>query len=331
MKPANEARLARLAEVHEQLTGAVAALSSSAEWQRMLRLAARFHSYSPSNVLLIGAQAPHATRVAGYRAWNSMGRQVRGGEKGIAILAPCMRRTSARDETPREPSESPAEEPPTDELGRALLGFRVVHVFDISQTDGEPFPDVAPRLLTGEGYGELWAALAAELRQDSFSVTRGHCGGANGLTDFVTREVRVRDDVEPAQAVKTLAHELGHVQADHEHRFFDRTRAIPICRGVAEVEAESIAYLLCSAAGLDTADYSFPYLAGWADGDADVLRATATRVISTAAPILERVLPMLTADRMPPVGWESLSGAHLPLEQGSLGPETQGVGSTPGR
>ena len=127
-----------------------------------------------------------------------------------------------------------------------------------------------------------------------YRLERGPCHGANGWTDYTTRVVRVRDDVDPAQAVKTLAHELGHIHADHEHRFpqYARDHA---CRGQAEMEAESVAYLVTSEAGLDSTDYSVPYVAGWGDGDPDRLRQCATAAITTARTILDR-LPTATRD-----------------------------------
>jgi hypothetical protein len=128
--------------IHRQLQSAVEGLVGSEEWKAMLEVASRFHSYSVNNQLLIFAQRPDATRVAGYRAWQRLGRQVRKGEKGIAILAPCVYRTKTEPEDDGEPREL-----------RRLRGFRVAHVFDIAQTEGEPIEGldaVRPQLLEGE-------------------------------------------------------------------------------------------------------------------------------------------------------------------------------------
>lgn len=163
-----------------------------------------------------------------------------------------------------------------------LCGFKVVHVFDVSQTDGEPLPDVEPTQLSGTGPDGLWEYLASLVRDDEHRIERGPWPlGANGYTDFTARVVRVRDDVDPAQAAKTLAHELGHTRADHEHRFTDYATS-NACRGQAEVEAESIAYLIAAEAGLDAAAYSVPYLAGWSGGDVDLLRQSMTTVLTVA-------------------------------------------------
>jgi antirestriction protein ArdC len=255
----------------------------------MLEAAARFHDYSPSNVLLICAQRPDALRVAGIR-WNSLRRRVKRGEHGIAILAPCIYRAapggaSTADQRPEIASATPAPLEPTadaDLARRQLRGFKVVHVFDVSQTDGEPLPDVEPTHLSGMGPDGLWEHLAHLVKADGYRIERGPCGlGANGYTDFTARVVRVRDDVDPAQAAKTLAHELGHIRADHEHRFTDYATSAA-CRGQAEVEAESIAYLITAQAGLDSATYSVPYLAGWSGGDVDLLRQSMTTVVNVA-------------------------------------------------
>jgi antirestriction protein ArdC len=261
----------RLTEVHATLTAAVENLVSGSDWQEMLDVAARFHRYSASNVMLIRVQRPDATRVAGYRKWQSLGRQVKRGEKGIAILAPCVYRR--RPLTDDEAAERP-------ELAKVLRGFTVVHVFDIAQTDGEPLPDVRPTLLEGEATDGLWDALATQVVSAGFSVERGDCGPANGRTDYATQSVRVRDDVAPAQATKTLTHELAHVLLHDASR-------VRAGRDLAEVEAESVAYIVCHVAGVETGGYSFPYIAHWSDGDAAIIRATAERVVSAARQVLD--------------------------------------------
>lgn len=272
----------RLAAIHAQLTRAVEDLAGSDAWRKMLAVAARFPTYSPSNVLLIALQRPDATRVAGLRMWNSMGRRVLKGEKGIAILAPCLYRGNDTDSTPQARG---GRDDVRAVAAKELRGFRVVHVFDVSQTDGEPLPDVAPELLAGAAPEWLWNRLAALVEGDGFALERGDCRGANGHTRFDDRVVRVRGDVEPAQAAKTLAHELGHIRAEHETRFLNREPGVAVCRGVAEVEAESIAYLVTTAAGMYCDAYSVPYVAGWSGGDCDVLRATASRVLTVARTI----------------------------------------------
>lgn len=295
----DEKKSARLAELHEQIVAGAAELVSSEGWQAMLAVAARLHSYSLNNVLLIAAQNPQATQVAGFNRWRSLGRQVRRGEKGIAILAPCTYRASAKGDAapPAEAGEPTG--PTTPERGPARLrGFRVAHVFDVSQTDGEPLPDVRPTLLAGEAPAGLWDFLAAQVEAHGYQLQRGGCGGANGYTDPYTGVVRVRDDVSDAQAVKTLAHELGHVVLGH---VADLATYL-VCRGRCEVEAESVAFVVVAAWGLDATDYTVRYVTGWAGGDVAQLRASAAAVISGAHRILEATPAAAEPERAELVG-----------------------------
>jgi hypothetical protein len=251
----------------------------------MLESAARFHAYSLGNLLLIGRQAPSATRVAGFRAWQSLGRQVRKRERGIAILAPCTYRPKSTQaaESVGEATEDTGNEDSAG--GAAGSRVRVVHVFDVAQTNGEPLPEVAPALLTGQAPAGLWDTLVAQVVWHGFRLERGDCRGANGYTDPARRVVRIRADVDEAQAVKTLAHELGHLECGH---VLDLP-TYATCRGRCEVEAESVAYVVAASAGLDTGGYSFAYVAGWAGGEVTVVRQAAETVTTAARTILGRV------------------------------------------
>ena len=190
----------KLDELHQRLTAQVESLISGEDWKAMLTVASRFHRYSARNIMLIRAQFPTATRLGGYRFWTTVGRHVRKGESGIAILAPCLYRSKAVNE-PDDAGE--ARRAPS-----VLRGFKVAYVFDESQTDGAPLPEVRPRLLTGEDTALLWSGLAAQVTAAGYTVGRGYCQGANGVTDFATRSVRVRADVDDLQATKTLCQDL---------------------------------------------------------------------------------------------------------------------------
>ena len=247
---AAEAREATLDKLHAQLSDGVLALNDPQAWQTWLRFASRFHKYSFGNSLLIMAQDPHATHVAGYQAFKAMGRQVRRGETGIKVLAPITRREPRLDETGR---------PQRDESGRPLYRTHVVAtkpvtVFDIRQTDGPPLLDPGigqPTLLTGQAPVGLWDRLQGFLEERGFEVRRGHChDGANGYTDFTRRLVMVRDDVDDAQSVRTLVHEGAHAILHADRSGLD-------CRGILEVEAESVAYMVTNAHGLDSSQYTF--------------------------------------------------------------------------
>ena len=347
------ARATKLEQLHNTLVKQVGAIRDGENWQRWLDVAARFPSYSLNNLLLIAAQRPDATQVAGFGAWKALGRQVDKGSKGIAILAPMVRRPKqavgategagagtsdaaggaqtagggggGAAVSPRDTEADTSDRP--DATRRGVGGFKPVYVFDVSQTSGAPLPQrPGPVLLAGQAPEDLWDALAAQVRDRGFQLNRGGCGGANGLTDYTGRTVTVRADVDDAQAVKTLAHELGHVLLHDPSGLATITtpgrahtpgRALtpgePVltpetvstsagqCRGRLEVEAESVAYLVASAHGLDTAAYSFPYVAGWADtvGGVEVdqvVQGTADRVLTAAKVVLTGTEHLLEQD-----------------------------------
>jgi hypothetical protein len=158
-------------------------------------------------------------------------------------------------------------------------------VFDISQTDGQPLPDLTPGFLDGDVPTRLWHALVTQVTDQGFVLLRddAQTPGANGEMNRGAATVRVRPALTQAQASKTLAHELAHIVLGH---------GTPECtdpRSRCEVEAESVAYVVMTAAGLDTSTYSFPYIAGWADGDLDVLAQTADQVIRAARQVIEHL------------------------------------------
>ena len=171
-----------------------------------------------------------------------------------------------------------------------LSGFGTTHVWDVSQTEqlegADPMPESPTMLLTdGEGDETLRLALVAQIEGAGFTCSDGDpetvSAGANGYTDFVSRRVVIGADLPLAQRVKTTAHELAHVLL-HDPSDPD----LP-ARSIGEVEAESVAYVVCHAAGLDAGDYSFGYVAGWSGGNVDVVEAVAKRVARTAGKVLE--------------------------------------------
>jgi hypothetical protein len=259
----------KIEDLQAQIERGVAELVEGEDWRRWLEVAARFPRYSFRNTLLIRMQCPSASAVMGYRAWQALGRQVRAGERGIRILAPCVYK---RDDDPDEPT-------------CVLRGFKAASVFDVSQTEGEPLPrPAAVTLLEGDAPAGLWDALAGQVVGEGFTLERSELPGtANGTTDFGARTVTVRASLSAAQAAKTLAHELAHVL------LHSGTEYATGCRGRAEVEAESVAYVVSQAAGLVTSGYSFGYVAHWSGGDTKIIQETADRVITCARAILEGI------------------------------------------
>jgi antirestriction protein ArdC len=266
----------RAETLHRQLLERVGELRSSKEWLEAMMTAARFHDYSFGNWVLLWSQAEardtQITRPAGYRAWQRMGRQVRRGERGYQVLAPVTRRAKRNDKD-------------DDDGSRVLVGFRVATVFDIAQTDGEPLPDAGPRLLNGEADAPVVDAAIGMIEAQGFTFTLGELRGPNGVTRPVTREVVVDGRLEGAQITKTTVHELAHVLLHSDSETID-------CRGQLEVEAESVAYVVCGAAGLDTSSYSVAYVAGWAETTDDpsrILLATGERIVAASRRILDHI------------------------------------------
>ncbi|MBQ1076729.1 hypothetical protein KBX06_26790 [Micromonospora sp. C31] len=304
-------RRAKLADLHERVVAEVGKITDSDQWRRWLQFAAKFHGYSFNNVLLIMAQRPDATWVAGYKRWKTeFGRHVRKGEKGIAILAPVTKRvTDDPQESPEDRSEPTKQDPQlsageqTAQPARVLHTFKPVAVFDISQTEGPDidvpggpaFADVMPQLLEGQAPAGLYDQLVMLAEERGYTVERGDCRGANGFTDYTNQLIRVRDDVDDAQAVKTMIHELGHVDLHTPSDFgWETTRG---CRGEREVEVESVAFLVAERYGLDTSTYTFAYVALWAQRVAEqtgqspesIVQAAGQRIVSAAFRITEAV------------------------------------------
>lgn len=257
-----EALQASIAEQVEQLR-------SSEDWQRFLTFLQSFHTYSLNNVLLILAQRPDATRVAGFRQWQGMGRQVRKGERGLRIFGySCS--TTEEDEHGQETE-------------RIRVRFPVLTVFDIAQTDPLDGVEQAAdpvQLLTGTDDHGIPVALTHHLEQDGWTVAvEPITGAANGYTDPKDRRVVIGSHLSPEQAAKTLIHEAAHVELGHADEPDGEYAAH---RGLKETEAESVAYIVAGLLGFDTAAYSIGYIAGWSQGDTDIIRATAQRVLTAA-------------------------------------------------
>jgi antirestriction protein ArdC len=247
----------------QRLRDGVETLKQSDEWTRWLNVQSRFHHYSWGNCVLIAMQRPDATRVAGFHKWLELGRCVRKGERGIQILAPMVGKKS-KDADPNEP--------------KVCFGFRGVYVFDVSQTDGENLPEVCNRL-EGDDPDGLFEQLTALANDRGVSVEfADDLGTANGVYAFTSKTISIRAGLSPAQAVKTLVHEIAHALLHDEH-------AAIADRNGCELEAESVAYVVTSALGIDASGYSFGYIAAWAKDTAQ-FEKSAERINKTAHGIL---------------------------------------------
>ena len=271
-----EERKAELDEAMERLDEGVREVFESGKWERYLEVMSRFHRYSANNSLLIAMQMPTATAVAGYTDWKrKFGRQVRKGERGIRILAPVRYRKKVEDEDGDEA------------VVERLAGFRLVSTFDVSQTDGEPLPQIA-ELLDGsvERYEQVMGAIEA-----ASPVPVGFEDmpeGVNGFFSRAERRIAIRPGMSQAQTVKTAIHELAHSRM-HDFDGATPPEDLPD-RVTREVQAESVAFVAASHYGLDTGGYSFGYIAGWASGrELDELKASIDAIRETAHGIIEDI------------------------------------------
>lgn len=313
------AREAKLDEVHEKLVDAVDRLLSGDDWAKALTFAARFRSRSFNNTLLIWIQhslaheaglvaEPTPSYVAGYKQWQHLGRQVEKGQPGYQILAPVTGRFASPN--PSDPASwrrlNRFEKPRPGEIVRSkMIGVRPAYVWDASQTSGDALPTTpAPALLKDEAPSGLWNGIARQIEAAGFTVLgvahEGMIYGANGVTDYTQKTVTVRENMDPAARVKTLAHELAHVLMHGPDQDVARQH-----RGIGEVEAESVALMIGAAHGMDTSGYTIPYVSTWAaqvDGQepAEIVRATGERVRAAAMKILDQLDTEMLGDGTPP-------------------------------
>lgn len=252
-------------ETLARLEQAVSGIQNSDTFRAYLDAQARFHNYSFGNVLLILFQKPDATRVAGYKTWLEFGRHVKRGEKGVRILAPAHYRKKVQTDDGEKEEKH--------------LFFRSTSVFDISQTEGAPLPEVAVPVLQGEQGAELYARLEGLALTQGLTVRIGHerfdqRAFMMGFYEPEQRLIAIRE-ASQTQMVKTLAHELGHHYAEHQ-----------VGGRAAETEAESIAYVVLAHHGLDSGERSFPYVATWAQ-DQRVLRAVLGNIQRVSLAIIQ--------------------------------------------
>jgi antirestriction protein ArdC len=242
--------------VMKRLDEALKNLLDSDNFRKYLQMESILHRYSARNIALIYHQCPHATRVAGYRAWQKLGRHVRRGEKGIMILVPILVRVAVIRDDGSEDVET-------------TVRFRPGYVFDVSQTDGDPLPEVRPALLTSSDHALLYQRLveAAGKLGVRVSVRSDLFDGSNGFYVPEGRQIFLKENA-PDQMAKTLAHELAH----HVHLAVLEKASLRIANGVPDAEsrseeesvAEGAAFVVCAHFGLNTEQYSVPYLAIWA-------------------------------------------------------------------
>ena len=285
--------------IMQSLESGVEELFTSNRYQEFLKTMAKFHNYSFNNTMLIAMQRPDATLVTSYKNWQSMGRQVMKGEKGITIIAPApykkMKEKEVLDENQR-PIMGTDGKPKTEQVEVTVPHFKAVTVFDIAQTSGEPIQTLAPELLTAavQDFDSFMQAIQkispVPIRFDEID------GNANGYYHNADKEIVIKKGLSESQTLKTAIHETAHAKL-HDREIME-SLGVEKDRLTKEVEAESVAYCVCSSFGLDTSDYSFPYIAGWSSSremkemkaSMDVIRKTAGEMIDQLTEELEIIL-----------------------------------------
>ena len=285
--------------IMQSLESGVEELFTSNRYQEFLKTRAKFHNYSFNNTMLIAMQRPDATLVTSYKNWQSMGRQVMKGEKGITIIAPApykkMKEKEVLDENQR-PIMGSDGKPKTEQVEVTVPHFKAVTVFDIAQTSGEPIQTLAPELLTAavQDFDSFMQAIQkispVPIRFDEID------GNANGYYHNADKEIVIKKGLSESQTLKTAIHETVHAKL-HDKEIME-SLGVEKDRLTKEVEAESVAYCVCSSFGLDTSDYSFPYIAGWSSSremkemkaSMDVIRKTAGEMIDQLTEELEIIL-----------------------------------------
>ena len=284
----------KVQEITDKLEEGLKELFESEKYKAYLSTMSKFHNYSFNNTLLIAMQKPEATLVAGYKAWQkNFERHVNKGEKAIRILAPAPYKIKEeRDKLDPVTGEMMFDEngmPQKEQVEVTIPAFRAVSVFDVSQTDGKPIPELEAQelLSTVEGYEDFVQAL-----MNVAPVPIGFediPGDSKGYFHTEEKRIAVQENMSESQTLKTMVHEVAHSMLHNKEINRDDLIEEPAKdRNTKEVEAESVAYTVCQHFGIDTSDYSFGYIAGWSSGkdmkelksSLDTIRKTASELIT---------------------------------------------------
>ncbi len=296
----------KVKEITDKLEEGLKELFESEKYKNYLSTMSKFHNYSFNNTLLIALQRPDASLVAGYQAWQkNFNRHVKRGEKGIRILAPAPYKIKEeRDKLDPVTGEVMLDKdgtPQTEEVEVKIPAFRAVSVFDVSQTDGEPLPELETKelLSTVEGYEDFIKAVTyvapAPIGFEDIP------GDSKGYFNIEENRIAVQEGMSESQTLKTMVHETAHSMLHNKEVNREDILAPAKDRNTKEIEAESIAFTVCRHFGIDTSEYSFSYIAGWSSGrdmkelksSLDTIRRTASELITG----IEEQLRELQRDR----------------------------------
>lgn len=300
----NNTEKQRVQELTDKLEQGLQDLFNSDSYRNYLSTMSKFHNYSFNNTLLIAMQKSDATLVAGYKAWQkNFERHVNKGEKAIRILAPAPYKIKEErdkiDPLTQELLLDKDGNPQKEEVEITIPAFRAVSVFDLSQTDGKPIPELTAKELLSdvEGYQDMIRAVEAispvpiELEEIA--------GDSKGYYDREAKRIAVQENMSESQTLKTMIHEVAHSKLHSKE--VEQDEQMRKDRNTKEVEAESVAYTVCQHFGIDTSDYSFGYIAGWSSGrDTKELRSSMDTIRKTASELItgiEEQLQELQRDR----------------------------------
>ncbi len=294
MKPSAETR-EKVKALTDKLEAGVKGVFESERYTVYLKAMSKFHQYSFGNVLLILMQYPEASMVAGYTTWKKQfGRTVKKGEHGIQIIAPVQRSKLVKqdrlDPDTQQPIIGPDGLAEKEPVFVSYQSFRIAYVFDVSQTEGKELPSYGVDELTGDvpNFDAMFSAIEA---LSPVPVEYRPATAAKGCYNHLEQKIYINEGMSQVQTLKTLIHETVHA----------KLHALPVKDGkiigrpekdkhTHEVEAESIAYVVCQHFGIDTSDYSFPYVTGWSSGkELDELKASLECISKTAAEMIDRI------------------------------------------
>ena len=319
----------KLKEITDRLEQGIAELFDSERYKEYLKVMSKFHNYSFRNTVLIAMQKPDASLVAGFSAWkNNFERNVMKGQKGIKIIAPSPYKIKQEmqkiDPHTQKPIIGKDGKPVTEEKEITIPAYKVVSVFDVSQTEGKELPDIAVDELTGDvdRYKDFFAAL--EKTSPVPIAFENIEGGSHGYYHLEDKRIAINEGMSELQTLKTAIHEIAHAKLHDIDLNAPKDEQQPhIDRRTREVEAESVAYTVCQHYGLDTSDYSFGYVAGWSSGrELSELKSSLETIRSAAAEIINSIDENL-AELQKAQDKEQTAGQEQPTREEKAAPKEQ--------
>ena len=319
----------KLKEITDRLEQGIAELFDSERYKEYLKVMSKFHNYSFRNTVLIAMQKPDASLVAGFSAWkNNFERNVMKGQKGIKIIAPSPYKIKQEmqkiDPHTQKPVIGKDGKPVTEEKEITIPAYKVVSVFDVSQTEGKELPDIAVDELTGDvdRYKDFFAAL--EKTSPVPIAFENIEGGSHGYYHLEDKRIAINEGMSELQTLKTAIHEIAHAKLHDIDLNAPKDEQQPhVDRRTREVEAESVAYTVCQHYGLDTSDYSFGYVAGWSSGrELSELKSSLETIRSAAAEIINSIDENL-AELQKAQDKEQTAGQEQPTREEKAAPKEQ--------